>query len=74
MAGNAPPGLRVVAFHKPPGLVTAARDPLPTIYSVLPFGPDALLPVGRLDRETEGLYCSPTMASSSTASPIPSDT
>ena len=49
------PGLRVVAFHKPPGLVTAARDPLPTIYSVLPFGPDALLPVGRLDRETEGL-------------------
>jgi 16S rRNA pseudouridine516 synthase len=49
------PGLRVVAFHKPPGLVTAARDPLPTIYSVLPFGPDTLLPVGRLDRETEGL-------------------
>lgn len=46
---------RVLAFHKPPGLVTAARDALPTIYSVLPFGPDAFLPAGRLDRETEGL-------------------
>jgi 16S rRNA pseudouridine516 synthase len=46
---------RVVAFHKPAGLVTAARDSLPTIYTVLPFGPDVLLPIGRLDRETEGL-------------------
>lgn len=51
----APRGPRVVAFHKPPGLVTAARDRLPTIYSALPFGPESLLPVGRLDRETEGL-------------------
>lgn len=48
-------GPRIVAFHKPAGLVTATRDRLPTIYSALPFGPGELLPVGRLDRETEGL-------------------
>jgi 16S rRNA pseudouridine516 synthase len=47
-------GPRVVAFHKPAGLVTSTRDRLPTIYEALPFGPE-LLPVGRLDRETEGL-------------------
>lgn len=49
------PGLSVVAFHKPAGLVTATRDRLPTIYEALPFGPERMLPVGRLDRETEGL-------------------
>ncbi|MBL8695406.1 MAG: rRNA pseudouridine synthase [Planctomycetes bacterium] len=51
-----PWGLRVMAFHKPVGLITAVRDAnLPTIYEVLPFGPDRMLPVGRLDRATEGL-------------------
>ncbi len=49
------PVIRVIAFHKPAGLVTAARDRLPTIYDALPFRPDDLMPVGRLDRETEGL-------------------
>ncbi|HKE01381.1 MAG TPA: pseudouridine synthase, partial [Planctomycetota bacterium] len=48
-------GPRVVAFHKPPGLVTSTRDRLPTVYARLPYSPEEMRPVGRLDRETEGL-------------------
>jgi 23S rRNA pseudouridine2605 synthase len=52
---------RLFAFHKPPGLITAATDPAgrPTIYNALgnalPKGTPRLMPVGRLDLSTEGL-------------------
>ncbi len=52
---------RLFAFHKPPGLITAERDPRgrPTIYAALrnalPPGTPRLMPVGRLDFTTEGL-------------------
>jgi len=49
------PGPMVLAFHKPPGLITAARDRQATIYSVLPPWAARLKPVGRLDKDTEGL-------------------
>jgi 23S rRNA pseudouridine2605 synthase len=49
------------AFHKPTGLITAEHDPRgrPTIYAALtnalPKGTPRLMPVGRLDYNTEGL-------------------
>ena len=52
---------RLFAFHKPTGLLTAERDPAgrPTIYTALrnalPAGTPRLVPVGRLDLNTEGL-------------------
>lgn len=52
---------RLFAFHKPQGLITAERDPKgrPTIYTALrnalPKGTPRLMPVGRLDLNTEGL-------------------
>src|SRR5690349_15302329 len=52
---------RVFAFHKPSGLITAERDPKgrPTIYTALrnalPRNAPRLMPVGRLDMNTEGL-------------------
>ncbi len=52
---------RLFAFHKPSGLITAERDPAgrPTIYTALrnalPPGTPRLMPVGRLDLNTEGL-------------------
>jgi 23S rRNA pseudouridine2605 synthase len=48
---------RLFLFHKPSGVLTAARDPggRPTIYDVLPEGLPRLVPVGRLDLNTEGL-------------------
>ncbi len=52
---------RVFAFHKPSGLLTAERDPKgrPTIYTALrnalPKGAPRVMPVGRLDMNTEGL-------------------
>jgi 23S rRNA pseudouridine2605 synthase len=48
---------RMFLFHKPSGVLTAARDPggRPTIYDVLPAGLPRLVPVGRLDLNTEGL-------------------
>ncbi|MCK9542008.1 MAG: rRNA pseudouridine synthase [Novosphingobium sp.] len=52
---------RLFAFHKPSGLITAERDPAgrPTIYTALrnalPKGTPRLMPVGRLDLNTEGL-------------------
>lgn len=52
---------RMFRFHKPPGLITAERDAAgrPTIYSALrnalPQGSPRLMPVGRLDLNTEGL-------------------
>jgi 23S rRNA pseudouridine2605 synthase len=48
---------RIFLFHKPAGVLTAARDPAgrPTIYDVLPATLPRLVPVGRLDLNTEGL-------------------
>ncbi|HYJ53074.1 MAG TPA: pseudouridine synthase, partial [Allosphingosinicella sp.] len=44
-------------YHKPAGLLTAERDPKgrATIYDRLPQGLPRLMPVGRLDLNTEGL-------------------
>jgi len=52
---------RLFAFHKPAGLITAERDPAgrPTIYTALrnalPPGAGRVMPIGRLDFNTEGL-------------------
>lgn len=52
---------RLFRFHKPAGLITAERDPTgrPTIYTALrnamPEGTPRVMPVGRLDVNTEGL-------------------
>jgi 23S rRNA pseudouridine2605 synthase len=58
---KAPEPTRLFLFHKPAGLITAERDPSgrPTIYTALrnalPPGTPRLMPVGRLDLNTEGL-------------------
>lgn len=58
---KAPEATRLFVFHKPPGLITAERDPAgrPTIYNALrnalPPGTGRVMPVGRLDFNTEGL-------------------
>lgn len=48
---------RLFRYHKPKGVVTAARDidGRPTIYDTLPEGLPRLMPVGRLDIASEGL-------------------
>jgi len=52
---------RIFRFHKPAGLITAERDPAgrPTIYNALrnalPGDTPRVMPVGRLDLNTEGL-------------------
>ncbi|MGI4879034.1 MAG: pseudouridine synthase [Janthinobacterium lividum] len=48
---------RLFRFHKPSGFLTTARDPggRPTIFDALPKGLPRLVPVGRLDMNTEGL-------------------
>ena len=52
---------RLFAFNKPPGLLTAERDfsGRPTIYNALvnalPKGTPRMMPIGRLDFNTEGL-------------------
>lgn len=57
----APEPARLFRFHKPAGLLTAERDPAgrPTIYAALrnalPSGTPRVMPVGRLDLNTEGL-------------------
>jgi len=54
---KAPGAARLFRFHKPAGVLTAASDPRgrPTIYDRLPKGLPRLIPVGRLDLNTEGL-------------------
>ena len=48
---------RLFRYHKPSGLLTAERDftGRPTIYDRLPKGLPRVMPVGRLDLNTEGL-------------------
>jgi len=56
-----PEPTRLFRFHKPAGLITAERDPAgrATIYTALrnalPPGTPRVMPVGRLDLNTEGL-------------------
>lgn len=52
-----PVSTRLYRFHKPAGCITAARDPKgrKTIYDLLPRDLPRLMPVGRLDYNTEGL-------------------
>jgi 23S rRNA pseudouridine2605 synthase len=58
---SAPEPTQLYAFHKPTGLITAERDPKgrPTIYAALtnalPKDTPRLMPIGRLDLNTEGL-------------------
>lgn len=58
---KAPEPVRLFVFHKPSGLLTAENDPAgrPTIYTALrnalPPGTPRLMPIGRLDYNTEGL-------------------
>ena len=48
---------RLWRFHKPEGVITAARDPegRPTLYDRLPATLPRVMPVGRLDISSEGL-------------------
>ena len=49
-------GLRVLMLNKPAGYVTATKDDLaPTVMELLPKEYQDLKPVGRLDKDTEGL-------------------
>jgi 23S rRNA pseudouridine2605 synthase len=52
-----PSPARLFLFYKPTGFLTAARDPAgrPTIYDRLPADLPRVMPVGRLDFNTEGL-------------------
>ncbi len=54
---QAPAPARLFLFHKPSGLLTTERDPKgrPTIYDRLPDDLPRVVPVGRLDLNTEGL-------------------
>jgi len=53
----APAPTRLFLYHKPSGLLTTERDPKgrPTIYDRLPRELPRVMPVGRLDLNTEGL-------------------
>jgi len=53
----APAPARLFRYHKPAGLLTTERDPAgrATIYDRLPDGLPRVMPVGRLDLNTEGL-------------------
>ena len=48
---------RYILFHKPAGYVTTRKDELgrPTVYEFLKDIDDWIFPVGRLDRDSEGL-------------------
>lgn len=54
---HAPAPARLFRYHKPSGLLTTERDPRgrPTIYDRLPKDLPRVMPVGRLDLNTEGL-------------------
>jgi 23S rRNA pseudouridine2605 synthase len=54
---EAPSAARLFIYHKPSGLLVTERDPggRPTIYDRLPKTLPRVVPVGRLDLNTEGL-------------------
>lgn len=57
--GEAPAGRVYLALHKPPGYVTTRSDELgrKTVYDLLPpaWAGEWIFPVGRLDKDSEGL-------------------
>jgi 23S rRNA pseudouridine2605 synthase len=57
VAVNLDPNVRYYAFHKPVGVVSTMRDPQgrSDLRSYLPEEGPRVFPVGRLDRESEGL-------------------
>ncbi|MEC3911510.1 pseudouridine synthase [Sphingobium sp. CR2-8] len=57
VAVAAPAPTRLFLFHKPAGFLTTERDPAgrPTIYDRLPADLPRVMPIGRLDMNTEGL-------------------
>lgn len=54
---NLDPNVRHYALHKPAGVVTTMRDPQgrPSVRDLLPTDGPRVFPVGRLDRDSEGL-------------------
>ncbi len=70
-----PTAARLFRFHKPPGCLTAANDPKgrKTIYDMMPPGLPRLLPVGRLDFNTEGLLLLTTDGELKRALELPSN-
>jgi 23S rRNA pseudouridine2605 synthase len=54
---NLDPRVRYLALHKPVGVVTTMHDPQgrPDMRSLLPTDGARVFPVGRLDRDSEGL-------------------
>ncbi len=54
---NLDPNMRYYALHKPAGVVTTMKDPQgrPDIRGLLPDEGPRVFPVGRLDRDSEGL-------------------
>lgn len=54
---NLDPNVKYYAFHKPAGVVTTMRDPQgrPDISAFVPEEGPRIFPVGRLDRDSEGL-------------------
>lgn len=54
---NLDPNVKYYAFHKPVGVVTTMRDPQgrPDMSAFVPEEGPRIFPVGRLDRDTEGL-------------------
>jgi 23S rRNA pseudouridine2605 synthase len=65
---------RLFRFHKPIGLLTTAHDPKgrPTIYDKLPPDLPRVMPIGRLDRNTEGLLLLTTDGELKRAMELPS--
>lgn len=57
LAVNLDPNVRYYALHKPAGVVTTMRDPQgrTDVSGFLPADGPRVFPVGRLDRDTEGL-------------------
>ena len=54
---NLDPNARYYALHKPVGVVTTMRDPQgrPDLRTLMPATGPRIFPVGRLDRDSEGL-------------------
>ena len=66
-------GTVVLLLHKPAGYVTSTSDPRDrTVMELLPPEYQTLFPLGRLDKETEGLLSLPTMEIWGIGSPVPS--
>jgi len=57
VAVNLDPNVRYYALHKPAGVVTTMKDPQGrrSVRDLLPTDGPRVFPVGRLDRDTEGL-------------------